>query len=313
MPTARATRATSAERAAASSAGEQTPSRLLRSTAARSYDPELEIDWSAPLQDGSWFIPEHRCSLYGTELWRGLTPAQRIELSKHEAASVAGTGIWLELILMRMLTKLAYSGDASTQRVQYALAEVAEECRHTIMFARLIDKLGTPAYHPGPAVTALGRMFPAFASGPAMWAAILLGEEITDRFQREMADDDSIQPVVRMVNRIHITEEARHIGFAREELRRAVARTPTAQLPAHRYLIARFGYLIARNLVNPQVYRAVGLDPRSVRRAALANPRHQETIRFGGEKILAFLAGQGLVGAPGLVWWRRSFLLAPHE
>jgi len=312
MPTARATPATSAE-AAASPAGQQTASRLLRSTAARSYDPELEIDWSAPLLDGGWFIPEHRCSLYGTTLWRELTPAQRIELSKHEAASVAGTGIWLELILMRMLTKLAYAGDVSTGRVQYALAEVAEECRHTIMFARLIDKLGTPGYHPGSVVTGLGSRLPAFASGPAMWAAILLGEEITDRFQREMADDDSIQPVIRMVNRIHITEEARHIGFAREELRRAVARARTAELPAHRYLIARFGYIIARNLVNPQVYRAVGLDPRTTRQVALANPRHRETIRFGGEKILAFLAGLGLVGPPGLAWWRRSFLLAAEN
>jgi len=312
MPTTRATPSTSAP-APASSAGQQTANRLLRSTAARSYDPELEIDWSAPLLDGSWFIPEHRCSLYGTALWHGLTPAQRIELSRHEAASVAGTGIWLELILMRMLTKLAYCGDASTARVQYALAEVAEECRHTIMFARLIDKLGTPTYHPGLVVTALGRMLPEVASGPAMWAAILLGEEITDRFQREMADDDRIQPVVRMVNRIHITEEARHIGFAREELSSAVARTRAAELPAQRYLIARMGYLIARNLVNPQVYRAVGLDPRTARLAALANPRHQETIRFGGEKILAFLAEQGLVGSPGLTWWRRSFLLAAHN
>ena len=184
----------------AETTSEQTAQRMLRSTAARSYDPELEIDWSAPLQDGRWFLPEHRCSLYGTAMWDGLTQSQRFELSKHEAASVAGTGIWLELILMRMLTRLAYDGDVTTRRVQYALAEVAEECRHTIMFSRLTETLGTPLYHPGPVVIALGRLFSARASGPAMWAAILLGEEITDRLQREMVDDDSIQPLVRMVS-----------------------------------------------------------------------------------------------------------------
>jgi hypothetical protein len=288
---------------------DQTADRLLRSTAARSYDPELEINWSAPLRDGAWCIPEHLCSLYGTPLWDRLTPAQRFDLSRHEAASVAGLGIWLEMILMRMLTRLASSGDVTTGRVQYALTEVAEECRHTIMFARLIETLGTPAYHPGPVISALGRLFSARASGPAMWAAILLGEEITDRFQREMADDASIQPLVRMVNRIHIIEEARHIGFAREELRRAVDRTPAGRMLVHRYLIARLGYIIARNLVNPQVYRAAGLDPRTAHRAALANPLHRETIRFGGEKIMTFLGEQGLVGPPGMFWWRRSFLL----
>lgn len=288
---------------------DQTAQRLLRSTAARSYDPELEIDWSAPLRDDAWFFRPERCSLYGTAMWDGLTPVQRVELSKHEVASVAGTGIWLELILMRMLTRLAYSGDVSSGRIHYALAEVAEECRHTIMFARMIETLGTPAYYPGPVVAALGGMFSARASGPAMWAAILLGEEITDRFQREMVDDESIQPLVRMVNRIHIVEEARHVGFARQELRRSVERTPAAMLPLHRYFIARIGYIIARNLVHPDVYRAVGLDPRAARRAALANPRHRETLRFGGEKIMAFLAEHGLVGPPGMYWWRRSFLL----
>jgi P-aminobenzoate N-oxygenase AurF len=293
----------------ANTAFDQIAQRLLRSTAARSYDPELEIDWSAPLREDAWCFLEQRCSLYGTAIWDELTPAQRLELSKHEVASVAGTGIWLELILMRMLTRLAYSGDVTSGRIQYALAEVAEECRHTIMFARMIETLGTPAYHPGPAIRALGRFFSASANGPAMWAAILLGEEITDRFQREMADDDSIQPLVRMVNRIHIVEEARHIGFAREELRRAVDRTPAALLPAHKYLIARLAYIIARNLVSPDVYKAIGLDPRAARRAALANPLHHETIRFGGEKITTFLAEQGLVGGPGMLWWRRSFLL----
>ncbi|HLI36590.1 MAG TPA: diiron oxygenase, partial [Streptosporangiaceae bacterium] len=66
--------------------------RLLRSTAARSYDPELDIDWSAPLDEGKGFLLEHRCSLYGTALWERLSPAQRLELRKHEAASVTGTG-----------------------------------------------------------------------------------------------------------------------------------------------------------------------------------------------------------------------------
>ena len=86
---------------------ERLAGRLLRSTAARSYDPELDIDWSAPPQEGKVFLPEHRSTLYGTTMWQRLSPDQRRELGKHEAASVAGFGIWLECILMRLLTKLA--------------------------------------------------------------------------------------------------------------------------------------------------------------------------------------------------------------
>ena len=288
---------------------ERIAERLLRSTAARSYDPELDINWSAPPEPGKAFLPEHRSSLYGTALYERLSPQQRRELGKHEAASVAGTGIWLEFVLLRLLAKLAYQGDPASRHVQYALAEMAEECRHSTMFARLIEWMGTPAYRPPRLVQNLGRLLPAVAYGPAMWGAILIGEELTDRYQREMVTDQSIQPLVRMVNRIHILEEARHIGFARAELARSAAALSRAELPYHRALLGRIAFIVARNLVTPEVYRPAGLDPREAHQAALANPAHQETIRFGGEKIVAFLTEAGLVGHPGLHWWRKSFLI----
>jgi hypothetical protein len=283
--------------------------RLLRSSAARSYDPDVDIDWSAPLVPGKGYILEHRCSLYGTSLWQRLSPEQRIELGKHEAASIASTGIWLELMLMRLLAKFAYQGDPVSPLIHYALTEVGEECRHTIMFARMIDKIGTPAYGPAPHVRALGNLLPAMATGPSAWAAILIGEEIPDRLQREQADADCIQPLVRMVNRIHVLEEARHISFARAELPRSVAATSRAGLAYHRLLAARFAFIMSRSLINPLVYQSVGLDPKAARAVALANPHHQASIRFSGEKLVAYLADNGLVGGPGLRWWRSSFLL----
>jgi hypothetical protein len=288
---------------------ESVAERLLRSTAARSFDPEIEIDWSAPLEPGKRFILDHRCSLFGTRLWDELSPDQRLELGKHEAASVASTGIWLESMLMRILAKIAYKGDPMSRHVQYALTELGEECRHSTMFARMIERMGTPRYGPPARIQKLGDLVPAISTGPAMWGAILLGEEIPDRLQREQASDESIQPMMRMVNRIHIIEEARHISFARGELPRAVAATPRAELPYHRAVLGRFALIVSRSLINPRVYRSVGLDPRTARAAALANPYHQEALRYSGEKIVAFLSENGLVGAPGMTMWRRSFLL----
>jgi para-aminobenzoate N-oxygenase AurF len=288
---------------------ERIAERLLRSTAARSYDPELDINWSAPPEPGKLFLSEHRCTLYGTPLYERLTPQQRRELGKHQAASVAGAGIWLEFMLLRLLAKLAYQGDPASRHVQYALAEMAEECRHSTMFARLIEWMGTPSYRPPRMVRRLGKMLPTIAYGPAMWGAILIGEELTDRYQREMVNNECIQPLVRMVNRIHILEEARHIGFARAELTRTAARLSRAELPYHQALLGRTAYIVARNLISPETYRSVGLDPHYAHRVALANPAHQETIRYGGEKIVAFLSEAGLVGGPGMPWWRRSYLL----
>lgn len=288
---------------------EQTAERLLRSTAARSYDPELEIDWSASPVAGLGYLREERCSLYGTPLWKTMSPQQRLELGKHEAASVASVGIWLEFLLMRMLTKLAYENDPTSRHIQYALAEIADECRHSTMFARMIEQLQVPAYGPTRSVHRRGRLLPHLAHGPAMWGAVLIGEEVIDRFQREMVGDEHIQPLMRMVNRIHIVEEARHIGFARAELLRSVEAMPRRQLPYHRLLLAHIAYIVCRSLINPRVYASVGIDPREGRKAALNNQYHRETIRFGGEKIMPFLAEAGLVGEPGMYFWRKSFLL----
>jgi hypothetical protein len=296
-------------RAATATDRERIADRLLRSTAARSYDPELDIDWSAPPEPDKLFLPEHRCSLYGTPLWDRLTPGQRRELGKHEAGSVAGFGIWLEAILMRLLAKLAYEENPATRHVQYALAEMAEECRHSTMFARLIEWMGVPYYGPPRHVHALGQVLTATAHGPSMWGAILIGEEITDRIQREMAVDDSIQPIIRMVNKIHILEEARHIGFARAELTRSAAKLPLAELPMQRAVLGRVALIVARNLISPEVYRSVGLDPAPARRVALANPAHHETIRYGGEKIVAFLREAGMIGPPATRLWRKAHMI----
>jgi hypothetical protein len=287
---------------------ERVAERLLRSTAVRSYDPEIEIDWAAPFEPGRGFMLERRSSLYGTPLWHELSPDQRLELGKHEAASVASTGIWLESILMRILAKLAYQGDPMSRHIQYALTELGEECRHSTMFARMIERMGTPHYGPPARIKALGNLLPALARGPAMWAAILIGEEIPDRIQREQANDDSIQPLMRMVNRIHIVEEARHISFARAELPRAVAAASRAELLSDRAVISRFALIVSRSLINPQVYRSVGLEPRMARRVALANPYHRDSLRYSAEKLVPFLSENGMIGTPGKILWRRSFL-----
>src|SRR3954468_24428597 len=81
-------------RVAQGSDREKTAERLLNSSADKFYDPEVDIDWNAPLAEGMRYTPDHRISLYGTDLWDRMTPQQRIELGKHEVASVASNGIW---------------------------------------------------------------------------------------------------------------------------------------------------------------------------------------------------------------------------
>jgi hypothetical protein len=111
------------------------------------------------------------------------------------------------------------------------------------------------------------------------------------------------------VNRIHVTEEARHVRYAREELLRIMPKVNRRQRFIGRFLTARIAYVVARNLVHPEVYRSVGIDPEVGRKAALANPHWRETLRWSARKLVPFLREQGLVGGTSEVLWRRAHLI----
>ncbi|MGI9158069.1 MAG: AurF N-oxygenase family protein [Marmoricola sp.] len=283
--------------------------RLLRSSARHSYDPEVDIDWDARIPEGLWGMQPERMSLYGTDLWETLSEDQRIELSRHEVASIASVGLWFELILMQMMVRDLYDADPRGQHMHYALTEIADECRHSTMFGKSIAHFGVPAYGPVPRVHRLGRLFKTVVHGPSAYASILVAEEVLDTWQRELMNDERVQPVTRMVSRIHVLEEARHMTFARDEVRRTMPELSGTSLLWHQVVTAQTCYLVARSLVNPEVYRSVGINPAEGRRTALGNPHYRETMRWMGEKPLAFLEENNLMPWHQMKVWRGSLLL----
>ena len=77
---------------------EQVADRLLEASAKHSFDPDTELDWDAPLEPGKWFLPERLVSLYGTPIWNRMSEERRIELSRHEAASLASSTTWIRVM-----------------------------------------------------------------------------------------------------------------------------------------------------------------------------------------------------------------------
>jgi hypothetical protein len=287
----------------------KTAQRLLGSSSKNSYDPFLDIDWGAPLPEGLAYLPLERVSLYGTPLWDEMTPQQRVELSKHEIASIASTGLWFEIILMQMLVREAYHRSPHDAGTQYALTEVGDETRHVIMFAKVIGRLGCPEYRPPRLVHHLARLYKATARGPAMYAPVLVAEEVTDRLQRSTMHDETIHPLIRMVNRIHVVEEARHVRYARGEVARVLPQLSRPRRAWHNLIAAIVSSIIVSVLIDPKVYAAVGLDPKEARRVARNNPHHQATVRWMGEKIMAFLDEQGMVTRTTRPIYRAAHLL----
>jgi hypothetical protein len=112
-----------------------------------------------------------------------------------------------------------------------------------------------------------------------------------------------------MVSKIHVTEEARHVRYAREELARVTKQENRLERTVGRWLTAISAHRIATNLIHPDVYRSVGLDPKKARKVARANPHHQATVRWSARKLVPFLREQGMIGGPSEVLWRKAFLV----
>lgn len=289
---------------------EQVAERLLDSSAKHSFDPDKELDWDAPFEDGKWFWPPELVSLYDTPMWQRMSEEQRILLSQHEAAALASLGIWFELILMQLLVRHIYDKSATSAHVRYALTEIEDECRHSKMFARLISRGGTPWYPVSPVHQHLGRLFKTISTTPGSFTATLLGEEVLDWMQRLTFPDERVQPLIRGVTRIHVVEEARHVRYAREELRRQMVTAPKWSQEFTRVTSGEFARVFSIAFINPEVYTNVGLDKREALAQVKASGHRKEIMQTGAKRLTDFLDDIGVLRGVGRKLWRSSGLLA---
>ncbi|RPK54514.1 P-aminobenzoate N-oxygenase AurF [Streptomyces sp. ADI96-02] len=283
--------------------------RLLASSAELSYDPATEVDWDTPLDTDHHGASPEWSTLYGTAYWAELTEDRRRALTRQEAASVACTGIWFEMILQQMVLRDMYAEDPTDPRFQWALTEIADECRHSIMFARGAAKLGAPAYRPRRAVVELGRVFKTVAFGEAAYAAILVAEEVLDVMQRDWMRDERVAPFVRTINNIHVVEESRHMKFARDETRRRLRGAGAVRRQINALVVAIASYCIVTSMVNRDVYRNAGLDAERARAEARANEHHKSLMRSSCSGLMEFLASARLLTRPALFFYRRASLI----
>lgn len=283
--------------------------RLLKGSVRKSYAPVVDIDWQAPIDPDKFFLPPRVVSLYGTPLWDSMSREEQIELSRQELANTLSAGIWFENILNQALLRKMMHQDPTSKSTHYELTELGDETRHMVMFGKAIDKIGAKPVRPRLYQRMIINTLPFFFRGSVLWVAALVGEEIFDSLQRQMMDDPELQPMVQRLMRIHVTEEARHIQFARDGLRQ---RTPSMRWYTRAWvanLNGVGGYFFRYLFTNKVQYARVGLDARAARRIARASAHRREVQVSGFAPLAAFLEEVGLMGRIGRRMWRRSGFL----
>ena len=288
---------------------EEFSERLLKGSVKKSYAPIVDIDWDAPLDPDKFFLPPRTVSLYGTPLWDNMSRSQRIDLSRQELVNTLSAGIWFENMLNQALLRKMIHQDPTARATHYALTELGDETRHMVMFGKAIERVGAKPMQPRLYQRMIINALPLAFRDSLLWMAALIGEEIFDSLQRQMMDDPDLQPMVQRLMRIHVTEEARHIQFARDGLRK---RAPHMRR-INKLWVANIngigGVFFQYLFTNPTPYRRVGLDPREARRAARRSPHRHEVQIAGFAPLAAFLEEVGLMGRIARRMWKRSHFL----
>lgn len=200
--------------------------RLSRQSVERHFDAYADVDWDG--EDGRIDPADPRWEawpfdpLSATEWYRSQPPEVRARIGLHRVAAAMRTGWEFENVLQRGLLAYAFRLPNGSAEFRYLHHEVIEESQHTLMFQEFVNRTGLPVRGiPAPGkwaaqwlVVPLNRWFPEL-----FFLFVLGGEEPVDYLQRRVLREMDVPPILERIMRIHVTEEARHVSFARSYLR----------------------------------------------------------------------------------------------
>jgi hypothetical protein len=200
--------------------------RLSHQSVVKHFDAYADVAWDDPAYqidpaDPRWEL-EGDQGLGATEWYRSQPPEVRARIGLHSIAANMKAGLQFESILKRGLLEYAFLLPDHSPEFRYAYHEVIEEAQHSLMFQEFVNRTGLDV--PGLTwdlkfgarrVIGIARRFPAL-----FFVFVLGGEDPIDHVQRtELRSGSELHPLLERIMRIHVTEEARHLSFARQYLR----------------------------------------------------------------------------------------------
>ncbi len=177
------------------------------------HDPRWELGASDPLGGTAWYQAQPQ--------------EVRAAIGLHGIASKMKVGYFFEGVLKRGLLEHSTTLAAGSPELRYVYHEVIEEAQHSLMFQEFagraghggVPKLPRQAVSGSRRVVKMARRFPEL-----FFIFVLGGEDPIDHVQRETLrnTEQELHPLLERIMRIHVTEEARHLSFARHWLKRSV-------------------------------------------------------------------------------------------
>ena len=279
----------------------------------RNFNPYTDIDWDSPEfavvdNDERWILPA--TDPFGRHPWyQAQSKERQIEIGMWRQANVAKVGLHFESILIRGLMEYSFWTPNGSPEYRYCLHEAVEECNHTMMFQEMVNRIGADV--PGmPRLLKWIQPFIPLVAGPLpipFWFGILAGEEPIDHTQKNvLREGKTLHPIMERVMAIHVAEEARHISFAHEYLRKRVPHLPRRKrFWLSLYVPLTMRILCSAIIVPPRAFWKEFDIPRSVRKEIFfRSPESRQMLRdmFGDVRMLCH--DTGLINPIAKLVWR---------
>ncbi|HZR79675.1 MAG TPA: diiron oxygenase [Candidatus Binatia bacterium] len=305
-------------RAAQEEAYERLLRRLSHQSVVKHFDAYADVDWEAPemrieVGDPHWQLDADD-PLGATEWYRSRDPRVRSAIGLHMVATFMKIGLQFESVLKRGLLEFAWRLPNGAPEFRYVYHEVIEEAQHSLMFQEFVNRTGFDV--PGLAgwqrvgsriVVRFARTFPEL-----FFLFVLGGEDPIDHVQRVMLRKrDDVHPLLRRISQIHVTEEARHLSFARLYLRRHVPRLSPTRM---RWLRVRTPLILgqmSQNMMRPsrEVIALHGIPKAVLREAYDRNPVHRQRTAEAVAKVRELCRELGIITPPTERLWKAFHLL----
>jgi hypothetical protein len=210
--------------------------RLSHQSVVKHFDAYADVPWDDPEyaidpDDPRWEMPES-FPLGATEWYRSQDAGIRSRLGLHTITSNMKAGLQFESVLKRGLLEYAARLPDGSPEFRYVYHEVIEEAQHSLMFQEFVNRAGleTPGLTWDMRFGAQRFVGLARRSPTLFFVFVLGGEDPIDHVQRTiLRSDRELHPLIERIMRIHVTEEARHLSFARSYLRTHVPKLSSWQ------------------------------------------------------------------------------------
>ncbi|WP_207944879.1 diiron oxygenase [Actinomadura rubrisoli] len=238
------------------------------------YNPYTRFDWPASVPEDEWWMSPEFLSVHGTGVeW---DEARLKRLAGRETVNFFSLNVHgIRELMIEVARRIHTPGFARYSDFLHHF--LGEENEHMWFFAEFCDRYGGGVYPELPALPMDGG-FPGRWADVAVFARIVIFEEIVDYLNSRMGRDGRLPPILRELNAVHHHDESRHVAFGKQFVKHLFDQAAeddadgTRRAGLETYLKRYMTYSV-NTLYNPRAYRDAGIpEPMAVRRAAMAHP-----------------------------------------